>query len=147
MAHFARLDKNNIVTNVVVINNSDCLDNDGIESEATGIAFCQKLFDSSERWLQTSYNGNFRKRFAGIGYKYDEQNDVFISTPPFPSWELNSDLDWEAPVPKPAYEWVQWDEDTLSWIDISNPNIGEDGIDYSLPDNDWEVTHPDWQPE
>lgn len=76
MAHFAELDDNNIVQRVIVVNNEVLLDEDGIEQEAIGIKFCQDLLGG--RWVQTSYNNNFRGTFAGIGFKYDEINDVFI---------------------------------------------------------------------
>jgi len=75
MAHFAQLDENNIVTQVIVVNNSELLDESGNESEAKGIAFCQSLFGGN--WKQTSYNANFRKNYAGIGYTYDPVADEF----------------------------------------------------------------------
>lgn len=76
MAHFAELDENNIVQQVIVVNNEVILDEDGIEQEAIGTKFCQDLLGG--RWVQTSYNNNFRGTFAGIGFKYDETNDIFI---------------------------------------------------------------------
>lgn len=75
MAHFAQLE-NNIVTQVIVVHNNELLDN-GVESEAKGIAFCQSLFGGT--WIQTSYNGNIRKNYAGIGYTYDSTRDAFIA--------------------------------------------------------------------
>ena len=75
MAHFAQLDETNIVTQVIVVHNNDLLDN-GIESEVKGIAFCQSLFGGT--WVQTSYNGNIRKNYAGVGYTYDPVRDAFI---------------------------------------------------------------------
>jgi len=75
MAHFAQLDENNIVTQVIVVNNSELLDENGNESEAKGIAFCQSLFGGN--WKQTSYNANFRKNYAGIGFSYDPVADEF----------------------------------------------------------------------
>ena len=75
MAHFAKLDDNNIVTQVIVVNNSELLDENGQESEAKGIAFCQSLFGGN--WKQTSYNANFRKNYAGIGFVYDPVLDEF----------------------------------------------------------------------
>jgi hypothetical protein len=75
MAHFAQLE-NNIVTQVIVVHNNELLDN-GVESEAKGIAFCQSLFGGT--WIQTSYNGNIRKNYAGIGYTYDPTRDAFIA--------------------------------------------------------------------
>ena len=77
MAHFAQLDENNIVLQVIVVHNNELLDN-GVESEAKGIAFCQSLFGANTIWKQTSYNANFRGTYAGIGYTYDPINDVFV---------------------------------------------------------------------
>ncbi len=82
MAHFAKINENNLVTEVLVINNTDCLDENGQESEAAGIAFCQSIFGQSTRWVQTSYNGNIRGKYAGVGDTYDEQADVFVAPEP-----------------------------------------------------------------
>jgi hypothetical protein len=79
MAHFAQLDNNNIVTQVIVVHNNELLDN-GVESESKGIAFCQSLFGGT--WIQTSYNGNIRKNYAGIGYTYNKERDAFIAQSP-----------------------------------------------------------------
>lgn len=84
MAHFAELDKNNIVLRVTVVSNADLLDENGVEQEALGIAVCEQQLGG--RWVQTSYNGNFRGQYAGIGMRYDETLDVFIS-PEAPSEE------------------------------------------------------------
>jgi hypothetical protein len=75
MAHFAQLDETNIVTQVIVVHNNELLDN-GVESEAKGATFCQSLLGGT--WVQTSYNGNIRKNYAGIGYIYDPVRDAFI---------------------------------------------------------------------
>ena len=80
MAHFAQLDENNVVLQVIVVHNNDCKDANGNESEAVGIAFCQSLFPGTT-WIQTSYNGNMRGRYAGIGYTYNSMFNVF--EPPF----------------------------------------------------------------
>ena len=77
MAHFAQIDNNNIVTNVIVVHNNELLDNNGIESESKGIEFCVQHFGG--RWVQTSYNATFRGNYAGIGYTYDENLDEFIA--------------------------------------------------------------------
>jgi hypothetical protein len=79
MAHFAKLNDDNIVVEVIVVHNNELLDN-GIESEAKGIAFCQSLFGGT--WIQTSYHGNIRKNYAGIGYLYDSTRDAFIAPEP-----------------------------------------------------------------
>ena len=120
MAHFAELDSTNTVLRVIVVGNSDCLDSSGAESEAVGVAFCQSLFGAETRWKQTSYNNRFRKRYAGIGYTYDETLDAFIPPKPYPSWKLNSDTcDWEAPVPYPNDgNLYSWNEETLSWVPV-----------------------------
>lgn len=78
MAHFAQLDENNVVMQVIVVHNNELLDN-GVESEARGVAFCQSLFGSDTRWVQTSYNANFRGKYAGIGDVYDAEKDEFAA--------------------------------------------------------------------
>lgn len=80
MAHFAELDETNTVKQVIVVHNNELLDENGNESEQKGVAFCQSLFGSN--WVQTSYNGNFRKNYAGIGYIYDPIRDAFIIPKP-----------------------------------------------------------------
>lgn len=120
MAHFAELDENNVVKQVIVVHNNELLDENGEESEAKGIAFCQSLFGG--RWIQTSYNAKFRKRYAGIGYIYDEQKDAFISPKPFESWIFNEEIfAWEPPIPMPEISEnsrIIWDEETISWKEI-----------------------------
>ena len=115
MAHFAELDNDGIVLRVIVVSNADTSTPDGNEVESIGIAFCQRLFGGN--WRQTSYNGNFRVRYAGIGYTYDSQLDAFIPPKPYPSWVLSPiTIDWEAPVPYPTDGKVySWNEGTLSW--------------------------------
>jgi len=82
MAHFAELDANNIVLRVIVVDNDMILDEQGQESELTGIAFCQSLFGADTRWVQTSYNGSIRKHYAGMGFTYDTQRNAFIAPMP-----------------------------------------------------------------
>ena len=82
MAHFAELDNNNIVTRVIVVGDANCLDANGQESEAVGIAFCQSLFGPNTRWVQTSLSGNVRGKYAGVGDTYDLVADVFVAPPP-----------------------------------------------------------------
>lgn len=119
MAHFAQLNSNNVVTQVIVVNNNELLDN-GVESEAKGIAFCQNLFGGV--WRQTSYNGNIRKNYAGIGYTYDDVRDAFIPAKPFNSWILNeATCQWTAPIPRPEKSVCKWDESTVSWVPIPKP--------------------------
>jgi hypothetical protein len=117
MAHFAQLDNNNIVTQVIVIYDNELLV-DGIESEAKGIAFCQSLLGGT--WVQTSYNNNIRKQYAGIGYTYNANADVFITPQPFASWSLDENFDWQAPVAMPEDDkHYQWDEATTSWVEVT----------------------------
>ena len=103
MSHFAEIDNNNIVQRVIVA------EQDFINSGAVGDSF---------RWVQTSYNNNFRKNYAGKGYTYDKTRDAFIPPQPYPSWSLNEDTcRWEAPTPMPDDgKMYNWDEDTTSWV-------------------------------
>lgn len=119
MAHFAQLDENDVVTQVIVINNQEMMAN-GVESEATGFAFCYSLYGGN--WRQTSYNGKFRKNFAGPGFKYDRERDAFIPPRPYPSWTLNEETcRWQAPALMPddgnSYN---WDEDNQTWVEVAN---------------------------
>ncbi len=114
MAHYAKLDENNVVTQVVVIDNKDTADASGAEKEHIGAAFCERLFGGT--WKQTSYNGNKRKNYAGIGYTYRADIDAFVAPKPFASWILNADAQWEAPVAMPTDgQMYSWDEATTSW--------------------------------
>jgi hypothetical protein len=119
MAHFAELDNNNVVLRVVVINNSDITDADGNEVESIGQEFCHNLYDGD--WIQTSYNGNIRTRYAAIGYTYRADLDAFIAPQPYPSWVLTQNTkDWEAPIPQPSDGLMyEWDEATGSWTALT----------------------------
>lgn len=116
MAHFAEIDSTGLVLRVIVVHNNELLDN-GVESEAKGIAFCQSLFPNT-RWVQTSYNGNIRKNYAGMGFLYDPIRDAFIPPKPYPSWVLDeATCRWEAPVPYPTDgQRYVWDEATQTWV-------------------------------
>jgi hypothetical protein len=117
LAHFCKLDENNVVTQVIVVANKDTADANGVEKEYIGAAFCEKLFGGT--WKQTSYNGTIRKNYAGIGYTYNADIDAFVPPQPYPSWVLNNDTaQWEAPVPMPEGGMYSWDEDTGSWIEM-----------------------------
>jgi hypothetical protein len=120
MAHFAQLDDDNFVLQVIVVNNSECLDENGNESEAVGIAFCKSILGETTRWKQTSYNGNMRYNYAGLGYQYDPVRNAFISPKPYASWVLNeTTCRWGAPVPYPTDEKTyDWDEATTSWVEV-----------------------------
>ena len=99
MSHFAEIDNNGVVQRVIVA------EQDFINSGSVGDAF---------RWIQTSDNSNFRKKFAGVGFTYDKVSDVFIAPQPYPSWTLDENHDWQPPTPRPD-GYFNWDEDTLSW--------------------------------
>lgn len=124
MAHFAKLDTDNNVVDVVVVNNEVLKDSSGNERESLGASFLSTLFDGHTNWRQTSYNGTFRKNYAGIGYKYDHQLDAFIPPKPFRSWVLDAEsCQWVSPVPYPNDgQFYLWDEDTTSWIPIVDSN-------------------------
>ena len=122
MAHFAQLDENNLVTQVIVVANDELL-LDGVENETKGIMFCKSLLGDDTRWVQTSYNATIRKNYAGIGYTYDPVADHFFAPQPYPSWNLDSDAKWQAPVQYPVEEgkFFTWDEPTLSWVEVVLP--------------------------
>lgn len=115
MAHFAELDENNVVLRVIVVSNADTADAFGVEKEYIGAAFCERLLGG--RWKQTSYNNNFRKRYAAVGSVYSEEHDAFLPIKPFPSWVLNEiTLEWDPPIPKPQDGKLHvWDEPSGSW--------------------------------
>ena len=117
MAHYAWLDENNLVVNVTV----------GVDEEIVQ----QSIGGSTEAWeafyseatghtiKRTSYNGNIRKQYAGIGYTYNADADVFVAPQPYPSWSLDNNFDWQAPTPRPeGLNWY-WDEDNLSWTELN----------------------------
>ena len=105
MAHFAELDENKIVLRVIVVND---------ENEADGENWCNNFAGGT--WKQTSYNGNIRSNFAGIGYTYDAEKDAFLSPQPYPSWSLTDDNKWTAPEKYPEDNaFYYWDEPTLKW--------------------------------
>jgi hypothetical protein len=121
MAHFAKLGTGNIIETVISINNSVITDSNGVEQEQLGVDFINKLYNTRDVWKQTSYNNNFRKNYAGIGYQYDQQRDAFIPTKPFDSWVLNeSTCQWESPVAMPTTEleenqYYSWNESIINW--------------------------------
>jgi hypothetical protein len=101
MSHFAKLNSNNVVTEVIVA------EQDFINSGKVGDSFL---------WEQTSYNNNFKKQFAGINYTYDKVNDVFIRPQPYPSWTVDASFDWQPPTAKPDDDKIYtWNEDTTTW--------------------------------
>lgn len=115
MAHFAEIDQFGKVKRVIVVGDADTSDASGVEKEHIGAAFCERLFGGT--WKQTSYNANFRKNYAGIGYSYDTNIDAFVPPQPYPSWTLNATTaQWQAPTPMPqdGQRYV-WNETTTSW--------------------------------
>jgi hypothetical protein len=115
MAHFAELGENNVVLRVIVVADRDTQDHTGQEVESIGAEFCRNLLGGT--WKKTSYNGNIRKNYAGVGYVYDSVRDAFISPRPFPSWELDEDTcRWRAPIDYPTDgEQYRWNEDAGAW--------------------------------
>lgn len=113
MAHYAWLDKNNLVVNVTVGVDEDVVQQGiGGSTEAWEAFYSQATGHTIKR---TSYNNNIRKQFAGIGYTYDAVNDLFIAPQPYPSWLLDKNFDWQPPTPRPEGLGWYWDEDSLSW--------------------------------
>lgn len=107
MAHFAKIDENNKVVEILVVDNSQ---------EHRGQEFLANDCGLGGTWIQTSYNGNIRGKFAGIGDIYDLVNDRFISKQPYPSWLLDADFVWQPPVARPIDgKFYQWNENTQSW--------------------------------
>ena len=117
MAHFAKLDENGVVLEVHCVHNDELLVN-GVEVEAKGVEFLTNWSGGYINWKQTSYNGNFRKCYAGIGYSYDAQRDAFIPPQTYPSWILNENTCvWQAPIPMPTDgKMYDWDETKLEWV-------------------------------
>jgi len=115
MAHFAEISEDGTVLRVIVVSNDIITDADGVEQEQLGKDFCQNLLGG--RWVQTSYNNNFRHRFASLGGKYDLNNNVFLRAQPYPSWTLNGDYDWEAPISYPMSGGMyDWSEEDQKWV-------------------------------
>ena len=112
MAHYAFLDQNNIVTEVIVgIDETELIE--GLDTETWYGNFI------GQTCKRTSYNGNIRKQYAGIGYSYDPVNDVFIAAQPYPSWALDNNFNWQPPTPRPEGDFWYWDEDSQSWLEQS----------------------------
>ena len=103
MSHFAEIDKDGIVKRVIVA------EQNFINSGLVGDTW---------NWVQTSYNHNFRKQYAGVGYKWDKVNEVFVKPQPYPSWTLDANYDWNPPTPKPD-GYFNWNESTKAWDSIA----------------------------
>ena len=119
MAYFAKIDDNNVVTKVLAVANDAIVDESGTEQESIGKALLSSLHNDDSQWVQTSFNHNFRKKFATPGDTYDSVNDVFIYPQPFPSWVLDNNFDWQAPKPLTNAQEGQtyiWSEENLDWV-------------------------------
>jgi hypothetical protein len=117
MAHFAKLNDDNVVIDVNVVDNADLNGLEFPDSEPVGVAFLSEWSGGYTNWRQTSYNASFRKSYAAIGGTYDAQRDAFIPVKPFDSWVLNEDTClWEAPVPRPkgGMRYI-WNEELGKW--------------------------------
>lgn len=153
MAHFAELDKNNKVIRVVVIDNNDVNNNGGDQSETAAKAV-EKIVPFTKdgvKWIQTSYNNNFRKQYAGIGDTYDSIKDKFIAPQPYPSWTLDENDDWKSPLPFPTiweetrtiepvgltYYHPIWEEQTKLWL----------GVDQNNKKYTWDSVNKIWIPD
>jgi hypothetical protein len=126
MAYFAQLDNNNVVVQVVVVVNDVLKDELGVEQEQLGIDFCKQLYGQDTTWVQTSFNGNIRGHFAGVGFVYDATRDAFIPPKPVenPSWILSEQLVWEPPIPYPSNtdgKRYDWDETAQAYVENTTP--------------------------
>tara|TARA_R110001606_G_scaffold375732_1_gene534126 strand:+ start:68 stop:439 length:372 start_codon:yes stop_codon:yes gene_type:complete len=121
MAHFSQLNDSNVVIACNVIADSDCLDGDGNESEAVGVAFCEALWGGVGTWKQTSFNSRIRKNFGVLGTTYDATRDAFLEPKPFPTWVLDdTTCKWKAPVDMLVNDRVYfWNESAQTWDDIT----------------------------
>ena len=148
MAHFAELNNSNEVLRVIVISNDDVEANGGeLSSEAeTFVASIVPHSEDGTAWKQTSYNNNFRKQYAGIGHTYDASKNKFISPQPYPSWSLDSNDDWEAPVTYPIITeidselvLISWDEDNQKWLGATYS-----GDPIVTTNYEWDATNLQW---
>lgn len=159
MAHYAELDSNNIVLQVIVVRNEDCLDENGQESETAGINYLKSIFGENRTWLKTSYNTRanvyytgynpdvisedqskaLRKNYAGIGFSYNAEFDAFIEPKPYPSWILNTNkFVYEPPIPRPS---DHMQPDYVNNI-IKFYNWDENSVSWTFES----TTIPDWYP-
>lgn len=113
MAHYAFLDENNIVTHVIVGRNED----EVVDGISDWEAYYAQV--TGQRCVRTSYNHRIRKQYAGIGFTYDADADVFVQPQPFPSWTLDENHDWQPPTPMPTDgKFYRWDEDDQEWVEV-----------------------------
>lgn len=126
MAHYALLDSNSVVVKVITGVDEDVTQTDTDGTVVGGSAVAWESFYAAQPWhagltcKRTSYNNNIRKQYAGIGYSYDSDDDVFIAPKPFPSWTLDSNHDWQAPVARPAEGQWTWNEESQQWDEVSD---------------------------
>ena len=125
MAHYARVNSENVVVYITTVSNDIITDENGVEHEELGVNHLYSTISDSkeDRWIQTSYNNNFRKRYAGLDYFYNESLDAFIPPKPYESWILNEETaDWEPPIPMPEVEEngpkYTWDEELGNWKSV-----------------------------
>ncbi len=111
MSHWAEIDNNNKVLRVLVGDNNDPAGDEGYQWLINNLG---------GTWIKTSYNGNIRKQYAGIGYSYDPVADVFIAPKPYSSWLLDKNFDWQPPTPRPIEGFWDWDEENLMWQPLEN---------------------------
>ena len=150
MAHFAELNNSNEVLQVVVISNEDVNDHGGdLSVEAENFVKTIVPFNpTGVAWKQTSYNNSFRKQYAGIGFTYDSSKNKFISPQPYPSWSLDSNDDWQAPVPVPTVTEIgglpvyrAWDEDNLRW---KGQTFDDTTDPWTETDYIWDASSKEW---
>jgi len=144
MAHFAEIDINNKVLRVITACNQDIANNGGDQSEQAALHFqsLNKFSENGVKWVQTSYNNNFRKQYAGKDYTYDPNKDKFIRPQPFTSWSLDANDDWQAPVAYPTVTtygdnrkyFINWDETNLRWL----------GLDFDRNEFAWIPSSSSW---
>ena len=147
MAHFAQLDSNNLVTQVIVVSNDDTSDSNGVEVESIGVAFCQKLLGAETNWKQTSYNSTIRGNYAGIGHTYMSNvatlgvgaTDIFINQKPYASWTISSTAaQWEPPSTPGAAPTLTDDEQAAGKYYVWNES------NYQAdPSTAWVLTTPE----
>ncbi len=116
MAHFAKLDENNLVIEVYCVANEAL---DPQNEEASGIAFLTEWSGGYTNWKQTSYNHIIRKQYAGVNFTFDALNDVFIRPQPYPSWSLDNDFNWQPPIPAPEGMGWYWNEAEQVWLNAT----------------------------
>lgn len=151
MAHFALINKDNIVTKVCKLSNDVIMNESGQEDEKLGIEFLNKVtpISKDQKWVQTSYNASFRGNYAGIGMRYDEELDMFLHEKPYESWIL-IDGKWEPPIERPepnldlgyAHHY-EWDESQVNWELVRDPEVKppedpDDGYYWKLPEGEYD---------